>query len=60
MKIKYIKIRICEACLDGIGQECHTPGCALFLHSVDLPVMPELYEVIEEYDLEEEKQEASP
>ncbi len=55
MKIKHIKIRICEACLDGIGQECHTPGCALFLHSVDLPIAPELYEVLDEYEFEEDK-----
>ena len=41
-----IRIRICTACLAGIGQECHTPGCALFLHTVDLPVSPEVYEVL--------------
>ena len=52
MKIKRIIIDICEACLDGIGEECHTPECALFLHSVDLPIDKELYEVIDEYELE--------
>lgn len=51
MKLKKIEITICEACLDGVGEECHTPGCALFLHSVDLPIMPELYEVKEEFDV---------
>lgn len=52
MKLKHIKIIICEACLDGKGQECHTPGCALFLHRVDLPIHPELYEVEQEFDSE--------
>lgn len=23
--------RVCGPCLDGIGQECHTPGCAFYL-----------------------------
>jgi len=50
MKIKVIRIAICEACLAGEGEECHTPGCALFLHSVDLPIFSELYEVIREYE----------
>ncbi len=50
MKIKYIRISICEACLDGVGEECHTPGCALFIHAVDLPIDPGLYEVILEHE----------
>jgi len=50
MKLKLIKIQICEACLDGIGDECHTPGCALWLHSVDLPIHKEFYEVLETFD----------
>ena len=50
MKIKHISIRICEACLNGEGQECHTPGCALFMHSVDLPIDPGLYQVLDEYE----------
>ncbi len=51
MVLKQIKITICEACLRGIGKECHTPGCALWMHKVDLPVHPELYEVINEWEL---------
>lgn len=51
MKLKKIKIIICEACLKGQGGECHTPGCALFLHKVDLPI--HLYEVIDEWEEEE-------
>jgi hypothetical protein len=48
MKLKRILIWICEACLDGIGEQCHTPGCALFLHSVDLPIDKRLYYLVEE------------
>ena len=50
MKLKRIKIIICEACLKGEGEECHTPGCAFFLHSIDLPIHPEMYEVIDEWE----------
>ena len=46
MMIKQIVIWICEACLKGEGQECHAPGCALFLHAVDLPFTEELYTLI--------------
>lgn len=53
MKLKRIEIAICEACLDGVGSECHTPGCALWLHRVDLPIHPELYTVVVEYDSED-------
>lgn len=41
--LKQIVIWICEPCLNGEGSECHTPGCALWLHRVDLPIAPELY-----------------
>lgn len=50
MKIKRIVIDICEACLAGEGEMCHTPECALCRHSVDLPIWPELYHVVHEYD----------
>lgn len=53
MKLKTIKITICEACLKGEGEECHTPGCALFLHSVDIPIISELYDVLEEHEDDE-------
>jgi hypothetical protein len=34
-------------CLQGEGEECHVPGCALFLHRCpDHPIIPELYEVV--------------
>jgi hypothetical protein len=47
MELKTIEITICEACLEGKGQECHTPGCALWLHKVDLPIDKNLYRVID-------------
>lgn len=48
MKLKLVQMWICQGCLDGDGDECHTPGCAMYLHSVDLPIAPELYEVLKE------------
>jgi hypothetical protein len=51
MKLKWIKIIICEPCLNGEGEVCHTPGCAFFMHnSLGFEVTPELYEIIEEFD----------
>jgi hypothetical protein len=50
MKLKLVRMWICQACLDGDGDECHTPGCALYLHSVDLPIAPEVYKVLAEAD----------
>lgn len=50
MKLKHIAITICEACLEGEGVQCHTPGCALFLHLVDLPIDARLYTVLAEYE----------
>lgn len=52
-KVRRIIIDICEACLKGEGEMCTTPECALFLHSVDLPLAygdldddPQIYETI--------------
>jgi len=45
--LKKIIITICEDCLNGIGEMCHNPGCALCRHKVDLPIPPEMYEVLE-------------
>lgn len=53
-KLKKIEITICDDCLAGDGDECHTPGCALFLNRTpDHPIMPELYNIIKEYPDEE-------
>ncbi len=48
MIVKQIVIWICEACLKGEGEVCHTPGCALCRHKVDLPIHEESYTVIGE------------
>ena len=54
MKIKKIVIELCEACLVGEGEECHTPGCALWMHnSPGHPINEELYTVLDEYELRE-------
>lgn len=47
MEIKQVVINICEDCLEGKGDECHTPGCAMFMHTVDLAIHPDMYEVVE-------------
>lgn len=45
--VHLVKINLCELCLQGAGEECHTPGCALFLHnSPGLPIAPEMYEIV--------------
>lgn len=49
MKLKLVKLWLCEACLQGEGEECHTPGCALWIHdSPGHPILPDLYEVLDE------------
>ena len=56
MKLKLITTMICDACLAGEGEECHTPGCILWLHRVDLAFDPHLYDVIKEFDVYEPPQ----
>ncbi len=52
MKIKLVEILLCEACLNGEGSICDTPGCAFFLHnSPGHPIAPELYEVKDEWEV---------
>jgi hypothetical protein len=46
-ELRTIEITICQPCLDGEGDECHTPGCALFLHAVDLPINKAQYKIID-------------
>ncbi len=40
--VKEYLIELCDACIAGEGRECHTPGCALWLHRVDIPIEREL------------------
>lgn len=37
--VREYKLWLCDPCVDGKGSECHTPGCALFLHAVDIPII---------------------
>ncbi len=53
MEIKKITIDICASCLNGEGSECHTPECSLFSYSVSLPIHKEIYEVISEYEIDD-------
>ena len=46
-QVKEYAIYLCQECIDGIGKECNTPGCALFLHSVDIPIHREVLTEIE-------------
>jgi len=51
MKIKKVEIWLCEECLEGKGDECHTPGCALCFHnSPGHPIHKEFYTVLEEFE----------
>jgi len=52
VNLKLVKIWLCEACLNGDGDECHTPGCALCWHnSPGHSIEPKLYEILNEYDM---------
>jgi hypothetical protein len=41
-KLRRVIANLCTACIAGEGEECHTPGCILWLHRVDLPIHEEL------------------
>lgn len=44
--LKRVELTICQPCLDGDGDECHTPGCALWMHRVDIPIDRSTYRVV--------------
>lgn len=46
VQLKLIAIWICDLCLKGTPKECHTPGCALYLHHVDLPIHESSYKLL--------------
>ena len=59
MILKRIIITLCESCLKGEGEECHTPGCALFLHnSPGFEIMPEAYDVLSQWKIDKEGKES--
>ena len=32
LELETVTLTLCNACLDGKGGECHTPGCALWMN----------------------------
>jgi hypothetical protein len=60
-RVHLVRLRLCEGCLLGVGSACRTPGCALWLHnSPDMPIHPELYELVSNDDDDETNQEPAP
>jgi hypothetical protein len=48
-KTHRVELELCEGCLLGLGQECHTPACALCWHnSPGHPLIPELVTIIKD------------
>lgn len=47
-RVHAVQIRLCEGCLLGLGQECHTGPCALCWHnSPGHLIDPAMYQVVE-------------
>ena len=44
--VKQYKVWLCEACIEGLGVMCHSPGCALIRHKVDIPIEREVLEEV--------------
>lgn len=43
-----VTLTLCELCINGVGGECHSPGCDLWIHRApDIPILaaqgPSLY-----------------
>lgn len=37
--VHLVQLWLCDSCLDGEGEECHTPGCSLWIHDVPKPAI---------------------
>lgn len=37
--VRLVRLWLCDLCLDGEGDECHTPGCSLWIHDVPKPAI---------------------
>jgi hypothetical protein len=35
--VQIVQLWMCDPCLDGVGDECHTPGCSLWMHNAPRP-----------------------
>lgn len=48
--VKLYAIYLCDPCVKGVGGECHTPGCSMFLNRApDLPLRPPMTVPIQEF-----------
>lgn len=37
--VRFVQLWLCDLCLDGDGEQCHTPGCSLWLNRPpDMPI----------------------
>ena len=44
-RLREVTLTLCEACIEGAGGECHTPGCALWMNRApDVPIQQAAYE----------------
>jgi hypothetical protein len=55
---KQYKIWLCNGCIDGVGEMCHVPECALCRHSVDIPIGREMLELVDDSTLVRAEREA--
>jgi hypothetical protein len=47
VRVLRVAVSLCELCLDGVGGECHVPGCALWMKAApDVPLNRDLIEVL--------------
>jgi hypothetical protein len=37
--VHLVQLRLCDPCLDGVGEQCHTPGCSLWIHDAPKPAI---------------------
>jgi hypothetical protein len=45
IQLRRVTLNLCEPCINGEGGECHTPGCALWMHSApDIPILDAMTE----------------
>lgn len=46
-RLRTVQLQVCEACIERRGDECHTPGCTFWLHSVaDIPAAIDLGTIV--------------
>lgn len=50
-QLERVTLTICSACLDGVGGECHVPGCALWMSTApDIPIRDKVEIALEPCD----------